>query len=58
MPLTIAFSRDPARVASAHVRTVLPGLERLYLNDLMRTKDAPEGLVAFLGKRASRWKDR
>jgi cyclohexa-1,5-dienecarbonyl-CoA hydratase len=42
----------------AHVRSALPELERLYLKDLMRTEDAPEGVAAFLEKRAPRWKDR
>jgi cyclohexa-1,5-dienecarbonyl-CoA hydratase len=42
----------------AHVRSTLPELERLYLNDLMRTEDAPEGVTAFLEKREPRWKDR
>jgi cyclohexa-1,5-dienecarbonyl-CoA hydratase len=42
----------------AHVRAVLPQLERLYLNHLMRTEDAPEGVAAFLAKRAPQWKDR
>jgi cyclohexa-1,5-dienecarbonyl-CoA hydratase len=41
-----------------HVRVVLPELERLYLNDLMRTEDAGEGIAAFLQKRAPRWTDR
>lgn len=41
-----------------HVRAVLPQLERLYLNDLMRTEDAAEGIAAFLEKRAPRWNDR
>jgi cyclohexa-1,5-dienecarbonyl-CoA hydratase len=42
----------------AHVRAVLPELERLYLNDLTRTEDASEGIAAFLEKRAPRWTDR
>lgn len=33
----------------------LPELERLYLDELMRTPDAVEGLQAFLAKRAPRW---
>ena len=41
-----------------HVRVVLPELERLYLNDLMRTEDAGEGVAAFLQRRAPRWTDR
>src|SRR2546425_811304 len=42
-------------------RTVLrdlAGTERIYLDDLMRTEDATEGIEAFLEKRAPRWKDR
>lgn len=33
-------------------------LESMYLNDLMRTSDANEGLRAFLEKRAPAWKNR
>lgn len=39
------------------VRDVLPKLERLYLDDLMRTHDAAEGVAAFLGKRQPSWTD-
>ncbi len=35
----------------------LPAVERLYLQELMRTHDASEGVRAFLDKRAPRWKD-
>ena len=42
----------------AHVREVLPQLERLYLDDLMRTEDAVEGIAAFMAKRAPSWTDR
>jgi cyclohexa-1,5-dienecarbonyl-CoA hydratase len=42
----------------AHVRATLPGLERLYLQELMRTHDAIEGIEAFLAKRAPHWIDR
>lgn len=35
----------------------LRGIESLYLNELMKTKDANEGLAAFLEKRAPVWKD-
>ena len=36
----------------------LAATERIYLEDLMRTHDAREGIEAFLAKRAPRWKDR
>jgi cyclohexa-1,5-dienecarbonyl-CoA hydratase len=42
----------------AEVRVRLPEVERLYLDELMRTHDAVEGIDAFLQKRAPRWQDR
>ena len=42
----------------AQVRALLPDVERLYLEDLMRTHDASEGIDAFLQKRTPRWQDR
>lgn len=42
----------------ARVRQTLPALERLYLNDLMHTQDAAEGIDAFINKRPPSWKDR
>lgn len=41
----------------AHVRATLPALERLYLDDLMGTRDAAEGIRAFVEKRAPVWRD-
>ncbi len=41
----------------SHVRTVLPEIERLYLDDLMRTHDAVEGIAAFMARRAPTWTD-
>ena len=41
----------------AHVRATLPRLERLYLDDLMRTADAVEGIAAFMERRPPKWKD-
>jgi cyclohexa-1,5-dienecarbonyl-CoA hydratase len=40
------------------VRTKLAGLETLYLESLMATHDAMEGLTAFLAKRPPVWEDR
>jgi cyclohexa-1,5-dienecarbonyl-CoA hydratase len=42
----------------AAVHATLPGLERLYLEELMRSHDAVEGVQAFLQKRAPVWQDR
>jgi len=36
----------------------LPKIEQLYLEDLMRTADAVEGVRAFLEKRQPQWKDK
>jgi cyclohexa-1,5-dienecarbonyl-CoA hydratase len=45
-----------ARVAAAKAR--LAEVERLYLDGLMRTHDANEGLTAFLAKRPPHWEHR
>jgi cyclohexa-1,5-dienecarbonyl-CoA hydratase len=42
----------------AHLCATLPDLERLYLDSLMRTADAAEGIAAFMEKRAPRWQNR
>jgi cyclohexa-1,5-dienecarbonyl-CoA hydratase len=39
------------------VRSKLASLERLYIDGLMSTRDAVEGLTAFLDKRAATWED-
>jgi len=39
-------------------RARLADVEMLYLEELMRTKDANEGLAAFIEKRAPRWEHR
>jgi cyclohexa-1,5-dienecarbonyl-CoA hydratase len=42
----------------AHVRRRLSEVEHLYLDQLMATRDANEGLVAFLERRAAAWEHR
>jgi cyclohexa-1,5-dienecarbonyl-CoA hydratase len=39
----------------ARVKTKLAAVEHLYLNELMATRDAVEGLQAFLSKRPAQW---
>jgi cyclohexa-1,5-dienecarbonyl-CoA hydratase len=60
-PKSASALRHAARAARAALRrdvaTLLPELERLYLNEVMRTKDAREGIAAFLEKRSPRWSD-
>jgi cyclohexa-1,5-dienecarbonyl-CoA hydratase len=43
---------------ATQVRDLLPQLERLYLDELMRTQDAAEGIAAFMDKRQPKWTDR
>ncbi len=43
---------------AARVRTKLENVERLYLDQLMKSHDAVEGLEAFVGKRAAQWQHR
>ncbi len=50
----LAARRDLA----ARVRAKLSALEELYASDLMNTRDAVEGLTAFLEKRPVQWEDR
>ena len=53
--LAVRAARD------AFLDRVLPRLdavERLYLDDLMQTRDAVEGLDAFLARRPARWENR
>ncbi|HEU4928458.1 MAG TPA: enoyl-CoA hydratase/isomerase family protein [Candidatus Krumholzibacteria bacterium] len=45
------------RIGAGEIGAALKQIEALYLNSLMKSKDADEGLRAFLEKRAPRWKD-
>jgi cyclohexa-1,5-dienecarbonyl-CoA hydratase len=56
---SLAFAVRAARAGLVErVRTKLAALEDLYLSGLMSTRDATEGLTAFLEKRPARWEDR
>ena len=56
---SLAFAVRAAREPFAELaRLRLAEVEALYLEDLMRTKDANEGLAAFIEKRAPRWEHR
>jgi cyclohexa-1,5-dienecarbonyl-CoA hydratase len=52
LSLAIVAARG-ARVREARAR--LDEVERLYLEQLMRTRDANEGLAAFLARREPAW---
>ena len=46
------------RQEEAAIERDLAQVERLYLDELMSTQDAKEGLQAFLDKRDPSWSDR
>jgi cyclohexa-1,5-dienecarbonyl-CoA hydratase len=43
---------------AARVKAKIATVERMYLDELMQTNDALEGLQAFVGKRAAQWQHR
>jgi cyclohexa-1,5-dienecarbonyl-CoA hydratase len=49
--------RAVRRSLRTRLRTELPVIERMYLDELMPTADAVEGLRAFLDKREPAWRD-
>ncbi|MHC4958014.1 MAG: enoyl-CoA hydratase/isomerase family protein [Planctomycetota bacterium] len=50
--MAVRATRGPLH---AQLQERLPELERLYLDDLMATRDAHEGIAAFLEKREPKW---
>ncbi|HLX15306.1 MAG TPA: cyclohexa-1,5-dienecarbonyl-CoA hydratase [Bradyrhizobium sp.] len=61
-PKSAASLRFATRVARhgtiERVSTKLAAVEKIYLAELMATRDATEGLTAFIEKRPASWKDR
>ncbi len=56
---SLRFALQAARADfTARVRDKLAAVERLYLDELMNTRDATEGLQAFLDKRPPTWEHR
>ncbi len=56
---SLRFAVRAARLGVAErLRAKLAAVERLYLDELMATHDAVEGLTAFLAKRPALWADR
>ena len=57
--VALRFAAAAARTdLVGRVRQTLPELERLYLEDVMRTQDAAEGVAAFMARRPPDWKNR
>lgn len=56
--LSGAVLRQAKRAIGLGLDSGLSAIEQCYLNDLMRTEDANEGLNAFMEKRPPVWKER
>ncbi len=54
----LRYAKRAVRLGLGEVEASLEEIEKLYLNDLIRTDDAMEGLNAFLEKRKPAWKGR
>lgn len=54
----LRYAKRAVRLGLGEIEASLEEIEKLYLNDLIRTDDAVEGLNAFLEKREPTWKGR
>ena len=61
VPKSASSLRHAVRASRADLRgrlvAELPAIERLYLDGLMSTADAIEGLTAFIERRPPAWRD-
>ena len=61
-PLSASAIRYAVRAARAdlqqRIKAKLAAVEQMYLEELMSTHDAVEGLTAFIAKRPAEWLDR
>ncbi|RJP23990.1 MAG: cyclohexa-1,5-dienecarbonyl-CoA hydratase [Deltaproteobacteria bacterium] len=56
---SLRFAVRAARIGFVErVAAKIDAVEKLYLGELMSTRDAVEGLAAFLAKRVPKWEDR
>ncbi len=56
--VVLAHAKQACRIGcGADINSALRQIESLYLNSLMKTKDATEGLNAFIEKRPPEWRD-
>ncbi|MFQ5335755.1 MAG: enoyl-CoA hydratase-related protein [Flavobacteriales bacterium] len=55
---SLRFANRAGRMFMRHVISkFLPDLQKLYVNELMQTNDANEGILSFLQKRKAEWKN-
>jgi cyclohexa-1,5-dienecarbonyl-CoA hydratase len=55
---SLRYAVKASRVKFNHIlRKMLPDVEALYINELMETEDANEGINSFLEKRKPGWKN-
>jgi cyclohexa-1,5-dienecarbonyl-CoA hydratase len=55
---SLSFAVRAARIGYVdRVKAKIAAVERLYLDELMATRDAVEGLEAFLARRQAKWED-
>ncbi|MGB5892939.1 MAG: enoyl-CoA hydratase/isomerase family protein, partial [Ignavibacteriaceae bacterium] len=55
---SLRFAVKASRTTFNHLlRKMLPAVEEMYINELMETDDANEGINSFLEKRKPEWKN-